>query len=458
MTFSQSAPLSAQQTLWLGQPGAYGPRFVVTRALRLTGPVDEAALRGALDDVVARHEMLRTVVVRDTDPPVQQVRPAGPVRLEVRELPQIPGRTRDQVAEDQLAEAELASVPVEELPLLSAVLARFDERDSVLSLLTHHTACDGWSLHLIVRDLAAYYAARTGERPLTLPEPLQYSDYTAWQRANTTGEAAAENMEYWREQLKGAEVFTLPTDHPVPPVHTAPYQSCNFVLDAGTMAAAARLAKAARCSTFMVMLATFAVMAHRIRGTLEPVVNTMIHGRGQPQFHDTVGPFLNFLPLRTDLAGCESFRDVVTRTRNACLGAYAHEVPVHELEQDQPPFWAPIRDPSCCDFIFGYFEPPFPAAEDAARDPFRISERTAIIRRRERESEQMPGGAAWSLGLNPEGAADGYLQFSPEDFDPATAARWVAEYAGLVAAAVAEPERDWQTLWTRTPQEWGASS
>ena len=447
----RSAPdrfaLSSQQELWCANEGSFGPRFIVTKALRITGRIDLPALQGALDDVVARHEMLRTVVVRDVEPRYQQVFAPSPVPLTVRDLPTAPGPGRDRLAEDQLAELELASMDVAQLPLLRAVLTRFDDTDSVLGLLTHHSACDGWSLHVIVRDLAACYAARTGQRPLSLPEPLQYRDYADWQRINTTGPAAVEHLAYWRGQLGDAGVFTLPTDRPVRQLHTEPYLSHNSTLPAQTTEAIGQLAKSLRCSGFMLTLAAFYVLAHRISGEHQPVVSTIIHGRGQPQFNDTVGPFLNFMAMRTDLTDCTSFRELIRATRNTCLQAYAHELPIAQVERELPTLAAPLAEPGNCDFIFGYFESPFAGAGAAkVRELFRIAEDTQTVVRSERTSEQMPGGAAWSMGALPTGELRGGLQFSPEEFDESTVIHWVSDYDRILANGVADPDRDWTTL------------
>ncbi len=437
--------LSSQQQLWCASEGSFGPRFIVTKALRITGRIDLPALQGALDDVVARHEILRTVVVRDVEPHYQQVYPAASVPLTVRDLPIEPGPDRDQLAEEQLAELELASMDVAQLPLLRAVLTRFDETDSVLGLLTHHSACDGWSLHVIVRDLAACYASRTGQRPLSLPDPLQYRDYVDWQRANTTGPAVEEHLAYWREQLADAGVFALPTDRPVRQLHTEPYLSHNSMVPAEVTEAIGQLARSLRCSGFMVTLAAFYVLAHRINGERQPAVNTIIHGRGQPRFNDTVGPFLNFMVMRTDLASCGTFRELIRATRNTCLQAYAHELPIALVEQELPTLSAPLAGSSHCDFIFGYFESPY-AGSDQGQDLFRIAEHTRTVIRTERTSEQMPGGAAWSIGALPTGELRGGLQFSPEEFDESTVIDWVSDYDQILANGVADPDRDWTTL------------
>jgi condensation enzyme len=438
-------PLSSQQELWRQQPGAFGPRFILAKTMRITGHVDVAALQGALDDVVARHEMLRTVVVHDADPPRQEVHPPTSAPLEVRDLPPAAGRSRDETVQELIHEAERSSVPVDELPLLRAVLSRFDDRDSVLSLITHHTACDGASLNVVARDVAALYAARTSGRPAALPTPRQYGDYVRWQLASTVGEHAQANMAYWRRQLDGAEIFTLPTDRPVRSAHESPYAAYDMTIPADVTAAVVRLGKSIRGSSFVVMLGAFSVLAHRIRGTVHPVVNTIIHGR-QRQFRDTVGPLLNFLALRTDLSGCASFRDVLVRTRLACLEAYDHEVPIHQVELAIPSLMAPLADPGNCDFIFGFMELPISASADDASNPFLIAEGTQSVYANQRTSEEMPGGAAWNMGLVPNGEIFGYVQFNPDEFDEATVSRWVAEYARIVAAAVADPDRAWEAL------------
>ncbi len=159
-------PLSSQQRLWWAQDSqaAFGPRFVVARSLRVKGEVNTSALQEALDDVAARHEILRTVVVRDAEPPYQQIHRPSPVPLRVRALPNVADQSRDAYAEDLLIEAEQSSMNVEDLPLLRADLSTFDDRDSVLTVVSHHTASDAWSMQLIIRDLAACYTARAASR------------------------------------------------------------------------------------------------------------------------------------------------------------------------------------------------------------------------------------------------------------------------------------------------------
>jgi hypothetical protein len=442
-------PLSSQQQHLCEpeQAGAFSPRFILCKALRITGHVDTAALQDALDDVVARHEMLRSVIVRDACPPYQQVHPPSPAPLTVRDLPPTPGHLRQQVAEDELARAEASSMDLEQLPLLRAELARFDSQDSVLSLVSHHCACDGWSMNLVERDLAACYAARTGEHPLDLPKAPQYQDYTRWQRDQLGQPAALAKLAYWREQLDGARMFTLPTDRPVPASYTEPYLRYSFGIGAEEMATVSRFVKAERFSGFMVMLAVFNVLAHRIGGTLDPAVSTMFHGRSEPQFRDTVGFFLDFLTMRTDLSGCRSFRDVLISTRATCLQAYEHEAPHRQVLQAIPSLGEPMANPDNSYVVFGFWDS---ALTSTTTGPYRIGDGFSVIRKPERSrvrrNEQLPGGVTFNTGTVPSGELVGSLQFNPETFDETTVAGWVCDYCRILTTAMADPDREWELL------------
>jgi hypothetical protein len=414
----------------------------VSRALRITGHLDPVALQAALDDVVARHELLRTIVRQDARPPCQQVHPPMPVPLTVHDMPPMPHPARDEFAAQQLIKAEASSIDVEQLPLLRAELARFDSRDSVLSLVAHHSACDGWSMNLLLRDLTGYYAARTGERPLTLPEVRSYQDYVSWQHAEAAQSATAK-LAYWYDQLDGARVFTLPADRTAPAEYTAPYLRQSFVIDADVAAAFTRFAKAEHCSGFMITLAALAVLAHRIRGTADPAIITMFHGRLAPQFRNTVGWFVNFPSMRIRLAGCRSFRDVVLGTRVTCLQAYEHDLPNSQIAEAIPSLREPLADPHNSHFVFSYWDS---SLAGATGEPFQIGDSADVVRKRERVSEQLPGGAALIMGMAPSGVLSGGLQFSPEEFDEGTVDGWISDYCQILARAMTDPDRPWLTL------------
>ncbi|MGW3959556.1 condensation domain-containing protein [Amycolatopsis sp. NPDC005003] len=437
-------PISAQQELWCAGAGAgsFGPRFIVSTGLRISGHLDVAALQQALNDLVGRHEVLRTVIDRDSTPPRQRVHPPTPVPLEVREPGPDAGRSADERAVDLLLEAQAGSIDATGTPQLRATLQLFDDQDSALTLVSHHTTCDQWSLQLLVHDLAALYQLRTGARTEPLPEALPYREYTAWQRERT-GDARNEVLGYWREKLAGARIFTLPTDRPIPPQHVSPYSSHHFRIDAATSARAASFAREARSSAFMVLLAAFCVLAHRITGTTDPVINTLVNGRTQRRFRNTAGSFIDFAALRTTIADCVTFRDIVDRTRRTCIDSYSNEVPIQLVEQALPELMAPLADPRNCDFIFGYFQSPFsepvlPLAGGAQE--IRGAATAGSV------SQEMPGGAAWTLQTLPSGALSGCVQFNPDEFDPATITGWTTGYQELLTALLAEPDRFWKTF------------
>ena len=206
--------------------------------------MDLAVLQGSLDDVVARHELLRTLVVRDADPPYQQVFPPCRVPLEVRDLPPATGKSRDLAVQELFLEAEAGSISAREVPLMKALLCKFDDRDSVLFLTVHHSVSDGWSMQVIFRDLGAFYAARRTGTAAVLPQMRQYREYAEWQRASATSTAEDGAPAYWQHQLDGAREFTIPNDHGHPDSYSRPYSQHAHEIEPEVMTAASALATA----------------------------------------------------------------------------------------------------------------------------------------------------------------------------------------------------------------------
>lgn len=443
-----TAPLSWPQRIWYRLDagdlvGAFGCSFVMPCALRITGDVDLPALNGALDDVVERHEILRTVIVRDTEVPYQQVHPPRPVPLEVRDLRKESAQPHDVVAEQLFIETKRSPMDVRQLCLLRAVLGRLDQRDWLLVLLVHHSASDRWSSRLIIRDLAQFYQARVGGYAAALPPARQYREFVEWQLARLATPAADADLDYWRGKLSGARIFALPTDRPVPDQHTQPYSAYVYPIGADEMRSVRALATAAGASAEVITLAAFAVLAHRIDGTTDFVLDALISGRGEPAFHDTVGPVLNFFALRIPLDACTSFRDIVEQARQTCAEAYSHEIPIQHVEQALPELMRPYDDPMKSAFIAGFSEPLFGDAE------LRIGDSTFDLQRQltsEPVSSEIPHGLAWNIETLTSGEASGIIQYNRDEFDETTVAGWAAEFCRILAAATAEPDRVWQEL------------
>jgi condensation enzyme len=451
MTLGQEAkryPLSFTQEWFVSMDkgddvGPFGRGFLIVSVLRVTGAVDLAVLQGALDDVVARHELLRTLVVRDADPPYQMVCPPCQVPLEVRDLPPVPGTSRDTVIQELLRQAEAATISARQVPLMRALLCRFDGRDSALFLTVHHSVTDNWSDQVIMRDLGAFYSARVSGVPPKLPEMRQYREYAEWQRASAGDTSGGGAMSYWAEKLDGAREFEMPNDHGHPERYSRPYSLHVFSIDAGTMAAAADLASATRGTLFTVMFSAVYVLAHQLTGVTDLVVRAITAGRNELQFHNTMGLFLNIVPFRTEIGDCASFRDVVMKTRETFLDAMANELPAGVLEQAFPDYIRPREDKRTSEFVVSAPQPQF------GEMTFPIAEGATEIREvllEEEESSDIPSGTVWYLNMLPDGTLSGAVHFNLDEFAESTPEGWTAGFRRILASAVRDPGQDWRQL------------
>jgi condensation enzyme len=415
---------------------------VIVSALRITGAVDLAVLQGAFDDVVARHELLRTVVIRDADPPYQMVCPPCQVPLEVRGLPPVPGTSRDMIIQELILEVQAGTISAREVPLLRALLCRFDDRDSALLLTVHHSVSDGWSVQVILRDLGAFYAARVSGTPPKLPQMRQYREYAEWQRANaSTADDGA--LKYWGGQLDGAREFVMPNDHGHPERYSRPYSLHVFGIDADTMGAAAVLANATRGTRFMVLLSAIYVLAYQITGATDLTVKAVTAGRTELEFHNTMGMFLNVVPFRTEIADCTSFRDIVLKTRETFIDAMANELPTSMLERAFPDFIRSREDTRTSQVLFlqtpsQFGEMVLPIAEGAKEVDEVLLE--------EAESSDILSGTEWHLSPQPDGAVSGSLHFNLDEFEESTPEVWTTALKRILASAVRDPGQDWRQL------------
>jgi condensation enzyme len=445
---SKRYPLSFTQEWFLTMDkgddgGPFGRRYLLVPALRITGPVDLAVLQGALDDVVARHELLRTLVVRDADPPYQQVCPPCQVPLEVRDLPPVTGKSRDMVIQKLILEAEAGTISAREMPLLRALLCRLDDGDSVLFLTVHHSVCDAWSVQVILRDLGAFYAARVSGAAPKLAEMLQYREYVEWQRASAASTPDDGALRYWAGKLDGAREFVIPNDHGHPESYSRPYSMHVYTIDADTMAAAADLANATRGTRFMVLLSAIYVLANQITGATDLTVKAVTSGRNELAFHNTMGLFLNVVPFRTEIADCASFRDVVLKTRETFIDAMANELPAGLLEQTFPDYIKSREDPRMSQLLLSqppsqYGEMNLPIADGA-------KEVDAVLLE-EVESSDIPSGTVWYLNAKPDGALSGAVHFNLDEFEASTAQGWTAGLKRILASAVRDPDQHWRQL------------
>ena len=329
----------AQQRLWLLErlePGTAA--FNMSAAVRITGALDVPALGKSLDEVVRRHESLRTTFAEVDGEPVQTIALNGSVELPVVELDD----DEEHTAELERLVREHAKKPfsLSEGPLLRTTLVRTSPVEYVLLLSIHHIVSDGWSVGVLVRELMSLYAAFVEGRSAALDElPIQYADFALWQRERLKGEVGRAAVAYWKRQLAGTlPVLELPDDHARPAVQTyrGARQGARLPRELGE--ALRRLSRGEGVTLYMLLLAAFKTLLFRQTRQEDVVVGTPIAGRNQAEVENLIGFFVNTLVLRTDLSGNPRFRELLARVREVTLGAYAHqELPFEKLLEELQP-------------------------------------------------------------------------------------------------------------------------
>ncbi|HLX07839.1 MAG TPA: amino acid adenylation domain-containing protein, partial [Thermoanaerobaculia bacterium] len=450
-------PLSfSQERLWFLdqlEPGSVS--YSIPAALRLQGELAWAPLAGALTGIVGRHEVLRTRFPEVEGQPVQRVEPPAPVALPVVDLARL-GATAAAAESARLAAVEAAApFGLAAGPPLRARLLTLGAGEWLLLLSFHHIVFDGASVEVFWRELGTLYAAIQSHRgrephaPLAMrppappalpPLPIQYLDYTLWQRRQLSGPALAPLVDFWRQALAGAPpALALPTDRPRPAVRGSRGGRRLLAPAPGLAAAVAALARHRDATSFMVLLAAWAALLGRAGGARGPgapgghsavVVGAPFANRDRLELEPLIGFFVNTLPVPIDLAGDPAFGELLGRVRQAALAAYAHqELPFEKLVEKL----SPERDPSST---------PLFQAVLAFRD-------------REAASPGLPGVRAellppvlprakfdlmLELASGPQGLG-GDLEYSAELFDAATAERLLGQFTRLLATAAAAPQR-----------------
>ena len=334
-------PLSfAQQRLWFLQrlePGSAA--YNIPFAARLKGILDVVALQWALQTIVARHESLRTTFAETEDTPVQVVAGSTSVPLPVVDLSRLPEPEREL---RRLAGKEArAAFDLEKGPLLRGQLLRLGPQEHMLLLTVHHIVSDGWSMGVLLKELAALYRAGVTGAPSPLPElPLQYADYAVWQRRQLQSDRLERQLAYWQQRLAGAPaVLELPTDRARSSgVSSGRAARATLALPKTLADDLKELSRREGATLFMTLLAAFKILLARYSGQDDIVVGTPIAGRSHTELEGLIGCFLNTLVLRTDLSGAPTFKELVARVRETALGAYANqELPFERLVEELQP-------------------------------------------------------------------------------------------------------------------------
>ena len=338
----EALPLSfAQQRLWfLHQLEPESVVYNMPAAVRLTGQLNIAALEATLTEIVRRHESLRTSFTNDGEEPRQVVHPAQPWSLNVIDLSKMAESERPAEVERLADEEARRPFDLQVSPLLRTTLVQTDEQDHVLLWTMHHIISDGWSMGVIIREVAALYEAFVRGAGSPLEElPIQYADYAVWQRETLNEEVIERQLAYWRQQLGGElPVLELPTDY-VRPV-TQSYRGAveRIELSRELSEELREVSRREGATLYMVLLAAFKVLLSRYTGQEEIIVGSPIAGRNRVETEGLIGFFLNTLALRTDLSGEPTFQELLARVNEVTIGAYTHQdVPFEKLLEELNP-------------------------------------------------------------------------------------------------------------------------
>jgi thioesterase domain-containing protein len=329
---------AAQERLWyFHQLDRSGSVLNVPHPLRLSGPLRPAALARSLSEIARRHPPLRTTFSNSPQGLRQRIAPPADLPLPLTDLSGLPPTHREEEAR-RATEAE-AREPFDLAtgPLWRTRLLRLEKEEHRLLLTFHHIIVDGWSIDLLERELSVLYPAFALALPSPLPEPvLQYADFAVWQRRELTGERLAPQLAYWRRQLAGVPpVLDLPTDQPRPPRPAFRGAALYLTLPRELAAQVRELGHREGSTLFMTAFAAFAALLGRYTGRTDVVLGTPAANRHTPGTEGLFGFFVGILPLRLDLSGDPTFRELLRRAREAALGAYAHpDVPFERLVEE----------------------------------------------------------------------------------------------------------------------------
>jgi amino acid adenylation domain-containing protein len=425
----EDAPLSfAQERMWFLQRLAPEGAYHIPAALRLLGRLRVDALENALGEIVRRHGALRTVFPEVGGRPMQRVLPnVGPdlARIDLTALP-------EQVRESELRRVagEVAGAPfdLERRPPLRAALIRLTPEEHLLAVTPHHIVFDGWSIGVFVSELAALYRGDPDLPAL----PIQYVDWSRWQRERLDGSALAEAISWWRSWL-GSDLpaLDLPADRPRPPIPSQRGATLHLDLPLDLTAKLRALGRERRASLFMALLAGFQILLHRLTGQETVIVGTPVAGRERTEVEGLIGLFVNTLALRSDRAASqEGFGGWLAGTRERVLDAWAHqEVPFERLVEELQPRRSLAHTP-VFQALFVLQNAPLPPLDlpGLHLEPLDV------------ETGRAPFDLSVDLVETSEGLRASWL-YTTDLFEPSTIGRFAESYRSLFAAAVAEPDR-----------------
>ncbi|RCJ23045.1 non-ribosomal peptide synthetase [Nostoc sp. ATCC 43529] len=349
---NQEIPLSfAQQRLWfLNQWEVENSSYNESVAVQLRGLLNLSALQHSLNEIVRRHEVLRTTFVCIDGKPIQTISPDLRSFLSVIDLREIPQcHQRQAEALKLLAQAANCPFQLTQAPLLRTTLVKLDETEHILLFTIHHIICDNWSMGILLQEVAVLYTAFCSNKPLPLPElPIEYADFAIWQRQWLTGDRLQSQLNYWQQQLINyPPILQLPTDHSRPALQSFCGKTQSFSLSSDLTQALKILSRQEEVTLFMMLLTAFVTLLYRYSQQDDILIGTAIANRNYKELERLIGLFANTLVLRTNCAGNPTFRELLHQVRQCTLSAYAHqdlpfEYLVEQLQPERNPSYNPL--------------------------------------------------------------------------------------------------------------------
>ncbi len=421
-----------QQRLWFidrWQPGTAA--YNIAAAVRLVGSLSAPALESALNQLVSRHESLRTAFLLQDGEPFQRIVPDVAMQMPLRELCEREPVQAQSEALDLAHEIAQRPFDLSVAPLLRTLLVRIAAQEHLLVLVLHHIVSDGWSMGVLFNELSALYQARLEGRQAQLPAlPIQYADYSLWQRERLQGQRLERELRYWRERLEGLSNLELPTDRPRRPRPSYRGARQPVFIQAELSKALHRLGRTKQCTLFMTLLAAFQVLLYRYSGQEDLAVGSPIAGRDDRRLEGLIGFFVNTLVLRVDASGNPSFLELLARVRENALDAYAHQdLPFEKLVEELKP----QRDPSRNPLVQVMF-----ALQNAPGGELSLP--GVHCTRVQLSTHTAKFDLTLSLTEQPDGLR-GQLEYATDLFDAATIERLVGHWRVLLEGIVADPEQ-----------------
>jgi amino acid adenylation domain-containing protein/FkbM family methyltransferase len=424
----------AQEQLWfLDQLAPGSPVYNIVDAISFEGRYDATAMRRALQELVRRHDVLRTAFTQEEGRPLQVVAPAIDVTLPELDLSSsAAGRERDRAWADVVREVGRKPFDLSQAPLFRATMVHMSAQEHRLLLAIHHIVADEWSMEVVQQEIRQLYGAFTRGRQSPLPAlPIQYADFASWQRQWSRGEALQQEFAYWKSELAGAPTtLELVGDKPRPAMPSFRGATEVFSLSKTLVERLKALGRAEQATLFMTLEAAFAALLHRYTGQDDLLIGTPISGRTHSETERLIGSFLNTVVLRAQFDDDATFRSLLQQTRARALGAFAHpSLPFNYLVAEL----APERDASRSPLFQVMF-----VLHDAAG----VSQVSKVSGNRELAT----GTAKFDLSLlmsesdGGGGGLDGLLEYSTDLFEAATIQRLGRHYVTLLEALVSAPD------------------